>query len=50
LVGTYQLAPNFLIHVSKAEGHLFAQAAGQERFEIFLESDRDFFSRLSMLS
>ncbi len=43
LVGTYQLAPNFLLHVSKEEGHLFAQATGQERFEIFPESDRDFF-------
>jgi predicted NUDIX family NTP pyrophosphohydrolase len=43
LVGTYQLGPNFLIHVSKQEGHLFAQKTGQERFEIFPESDRDFF-------
>jgi len=46
LVGTYQLAPGFLIHVSRQEDHLFAQATGQERFEIFPESDRDFFFRV----
>jgi hypothetical protein len=43
LVGTYELAPNFLIQVSKEDGRVFAQATGQERFEIFPESDRDFF-------
>ena len=42
-VGTYQLAPDFLISISKEGGRLFAQATGQERFEIFPESDRDFF-------
>jgi CubicO group peptidase (beta-lactamase class C family) len=43
LVGTYELATNFLIQVSKEDGRLFAQATGQERFEIFPESDREFF-------
>jgi CubicO group peptidase (beta-lactamase class C family)/ATP-dependent Clp protease adapter protein ClpS len=43
LVGTYELSPQFFIHISKEEGRLFAQATGQDRFEIFPESDRDFF-------
>jgi CubicO group peptidase (beta-lactamase class C family)/ATP-dependent Clp protease adapter protein ClpS len=43
LVGTYELSPQSLIHVSKEEDRLFAQATGQDRFELFPESDRDFF-------
>lgn len=46
LVGTYELSPQVLIHVSREEGHLFAQATGQDRFEVFPESDRDFFYRV----
>lgn len=43
LVGTYELTPSLLIRVSREEGHLFAQLTGQDRFEIFPASDRDFF-------
>jgi CubicO group peptidase (beta-lactamase class C family) len=43
LVGTYQLAPDFSIYISKQGGRLFAQSTGQEQFEIFPESDHDFF-------
>lgn len=43
LVGTYELTPKFRIRVSKEGERLFAQATGQERFEVFPESDRDFF-------
>jgi hypothetical protein len=43
LVGTYELTPKFRIRVSREGERLFAQATGQERFEVFPESDRDFF-------
>jgi CubicO group peptidase (beta-lactamase class C family) len=42
-VGSYQLTPEFLIDISRDEDRLFYQATGQERFELFPESDRDFF-------
>jgi CubicO group peptidase (beta-lactamase class C family) len=43
LVGTYELTPKFRIRISKDGERLFAQATGQERFEVFPETDRDFF-------
>jgi len=43
LVGTYEIAPKFRIRVSREGDRLFAQATGQERFEVFPESERDFF-------
>jgi len=44
VVGTYLFAPNVMIEISKVGERLFAQATGrQERFEIFPDSDRDFF-------
>jgi len=43
LVGTYELTPKFRIRVSREGERLFAQATGQERFEVFPESERDFF-------
>ena len=46
LVGTYELSPKFLIQVSREGDRLFAQATGQDRFEVFPESDRDFFYRV----
>ena len=45
IAASYELSPQFLIHISKEEGRLFAQATGQNRFEIFPESDGDFFLR-----
>jgi hypothetical protein len=43
LVGTYVLAPNVALQVSREGDRLFAQATGQGRFELFAESARDFF-------
>jgi hypothetical protein len=43
LVGTYELTPKFRIRISKEGERLFAQATGQQQFEVFPESDRDFF-------
>jgi CubicO group peptidase (beta-lactamase class C family) len=42
-VGNYQLAPNFVLTVTRDQNHLFVQAPGQPKFEIFPESDRDYF-------
>ena len=46
LVGTYELTPHFLIRISRDNGRLFAQGTGQERYEIFPESDRAFFFKV----
>jgi CubicO group peptidase (beta-lactamase class C family) len=43
LVGTYELTPKFAIQVTREGNRLFAQATGQQRFEIFPETARDFF-------
>jgi hypothetical protein len=41
--GRYQLAPAFIITVTREGTHLFAQATAQPKFEIFAETERDFF-------
>src|SRR5262245_14302861 len=45
-VGKYQLAPNFALTITREGDHLFAQATGQSKFEIFPESERDFFFKV----
>lgn len=45
-VGSYQLAPNFAITISREGDHLFEQATGQPKFEIFPESEKDFFLKV----
>jgi serine-type D-Ala-D-Ala carboxypeptidase/endopeptidase len=44
--GRYQLAPNFIVAITRDGGRLYAQATGQPRFEIFAEGERDFFLKL----
>jgi CubicO group peptidase (beta-lactamase class C family) len=44
-VGRYQLAPNFILTVTREGSHLGAQATNQGKFEIFPENDRTFFAR-----
>jgi CubicO group peptidase (beta-lactamase class C family) len=41
--GEYQLTPNFSIKISREGDRFFGQATGQERFEIFAETETDFF-------
>jgi D-alanyl-D-alanine-carboxypeptidase/D-alanyl-D-alanine-endopeptidase len=41
--GYYQLAPNFILTISTENGHLYSQATGQARVEIFPESENEFF-------
>ncbi len=45
-VGKYQLAPGFILTITREEGRLFAQATGQGRNEMFAETDRKFFLRV----
>ena len=42
-VGRYMLIPTFILTVTREENHLYAQATGQEKFEIFAKSEREFF-------
>ena len=42
-VGNYELAPNFILTVSREGDRLFTQATGQPKFEVFPEGDRKFF-------
>ncbi len=46
LVGEYQLAPGFNITVTREGTHLFCQATGQSRFEIFAISPTRFFLKV----
>ncbi|MEA1964396.1 MAG: serine hydrolase [Candidatus Aerophobetes bacterium] len=42
-VGQYELSPDFIIAITKENNHLFAQATGQPKFEIYPESEVKFF-------
>jgi serine-type D-Ala-D-Ala carboxypeptidase/endopeptidase len=45
-VGRYQLAPNFILTVTRDGNRLFAQATGQGKLEVFPEGDSDFFYKV----
>lgn len=45
-VGQYQLAPNFILSITREDGSLFAQATGQPKAQLFPESQRDFFFKV----
>jgi CubicO group peptidase (beta-lactamase class C family) len=45
-VGRYQLAPEFVLTVTREGSRLFVQATGQARFEVFAEAEREFFYRV----
>ena len=44
--GRYQLAPTFIISITREGDHIFAQATGQPKFEIFPESANDYFLKV----
>jgi CubicO group peptidase (beta-lactamase class C family) len=46
-VGRYELAPNVVITVTREGDHLFGQATGQPKFELYPESDRDYFLKVA---
>ena len=45
-VGTYQLAPDFVLAVRRDGDHFITQATGQGQVEIFPETDHDFFAKV----
>ena len=42
-IGEYQLAPTFVITISREGDQFFAQATGQDKFELFAETETNFF-------
>jgi hypothetical protein len=48
-VGRYQLTPSFSITITREGDHLLEQATAQPKFEIFPESDRDYFLKVDIL-
>ncbi len=45
-VGSYQLAPNFVVTVTRDGDGLFVQGTGQPKAQVFPESERDYFFRV----
>ncbi len=45
-VGEYQLAPAVIVTVTREGDQLFEQLTGQPRFEVFPESERDYFLKV----
>ncbi|HEY6968170.1 MAG TPA: serine hydrolase [Candidatus Angelobacter sp.] len=45
-VGKYQVMPNFAITIAREGGHLFEQPTGQQKNELFPESEHDFFLKV----
>jgi len=45
-VGEYQLAPSFMITITKDNNELWSQATGQNRFQIFPMSNRKFYLKV----
>jgi peroxiredoxin len=43
LVGSYRLSPKILCTITQAGGQLFTQLTGQERFQLFPHSEREYF-------
>lgn len=41
--GRYQLAPNFVLTITREGERLFAQATGQPKFELFAEGEKEYF-------
>lgn len=46
-VGRYEIAPQFILTVTREGGRLFTQATGQQKVEVFSESERDFFLKVT---
>lgn len=45
-VGEYQLAPGFTVTFTREGNRLFTQATGQQRFEVFAQSETKFFLKV----
>lgn len=44
--GQYELAPGFILTITREDGRLFSQATGQGKFQIFPESETDYFLKV----
>jgi CubicO group peptidase (beta-lactamase class C family) len=44
-VGDYEIAPNFILTITKEQNKLLGQATGQSRFELFAEEENKFFPK-----
>jgi serine beta-lactamase-like protein LACTB, mitochondrial len=45
-IGTYQLTLDFFMNITREDDHLFVQATGQQKNQIFPESIRDYFLKV----
>jgi hypothetical protein len=45
-VGRFQIAPDFILTVTLEDGHLMTQATGQNKLEVFAESETKFFLKV----
>jgi CubicO group peptidase (beta-lactamase class C family) len=45
-VGRYQLGPSFIVTITRQDSHIYAQATGQPKFEIFAEGEKEFFLKV----
>jgi CubicO group peptidase (beta-lactamase class C family) len=45
-VGRYELAPNFVMTITRDGDHFFAQATGQPKLELFAESEKEYFLKV----
>jgi CubicO group peptidase (beta-lactamase class C family) len=45
-VGRYELVPSFVLTVTREGDHLFVQATGQPKFEVFAEGPKDYFYKV----
>jgi D-alanyl-D-alanine-carboxypeptidase/D-alanyl-D-alanine-endopeptidase len=48
-VGRYEMAPNFILSITREGDRLYAQATGQGSFEIFPEADKEFFAKITKI-
>ena len=46
-VGRYQMGPSFILNVYRDGDHLYTMATGQRAFEIFPESEKEFFAKVA---
>jgi D-alanyl-D-alanine carboxypeptidase len=44
--GRYQLTPDLVVRVFRDGDHLYAQATGQDRFELFPSSEKEYFAKV----
>ncbi|HYL93868.1 MAG TPA: serine hydrolase [Alphaproteobacteria bacterium] len=45
-VGRYQLAPGIAVNIAREGDHLYIEAPGQRRFELFPVSEKEYFARI----